>query len=315
MLKKGLTIGVIVEAQSANYGEGFANYTELKKISRGDGNAYTYISRQALRYNIIEQLGWDYTPVEPKGKGEQQVVQFSPDTTIKDYPEIDFFGYMKTNGKDNDTEENVDGTKTKKKGKAESAKTRSAAVRINNAISLEPFSSDTDYLTNAGLASRGNYNNSIVQSEIHKSFYAYTVSIDLDKVGIDNDIEIDNAEKTKRVKALLETIQFLYRDIKGRRENLSPVFIIGGIYDRKTPFFENRLHLHKGSLNIPILIDTIAPIKNDTEVGYVSDTFKNDEEIKITAAFLKTRQAEPYTVNEMVDSLCKKVEDYYNESN
>ena len=31
-------------------------------------------------------------------------------------------------------------------------------------------------------------------------------------------------------------MQYLYRDIKGRRENLSPLFVIGGRYSRKIRF-------------------------------------------------------------------------------
>ena len=50
-------------------------------------------------------------------------------------------------------------------------------------------------------------------------------------------------ERAKRVIKLLNTIKFFYRDIKGRRENLSPIFAIGGVYDIKNPFFENRLKL------------------------------------------------------------------------
>lgn len=57
MEKKGLTFTAVFLAQSANYGEGIGNVAALKKISRNRGEQYTYISRQAIRYNIIEQLG------------------------------------------------------------------------------------------------------------------------------------------------------------------------------------------------------------------------------------------------------------------
>ena len=232
-MKNGLTLSIITEAQSANYGEGFANISSLKQISRSSGDVYTYISRQALRYNMIEQLGWNNTPVEASGSGDKTVIQYQPDTSIADYPEIDLFGYMKTE---------------KKLG----AQTRSAVVRLSNAISLEPYNADMDFLTNMGLAKRTNANNSIVQSEIHKSFYAYTVAIDLDRLGIDtnSDIHIPSAEKSKRISQFLHSLEFLYRDIKGRRENLSPLFAIGGLYERKCPFFENRLKLNKLSLDI-----------------------------------------------------------------
>ena len=36
----------------------------------------------------------------------------------------------------------------------EGAATRNAVVRLSNAISLEEFEDDTDFLTNAGLAKR-----------------------------------------------------------------------------------------------------------------------------------------------------------------
>lgn len=285
MKNKGLTITMVIDAESANYGEGFNNITTLKKLTRGDGSTYTYISRQALRYNIVEQMKCNNTPVEPIGTGEKKVIQFHPDATIKDYPEIDLFGYMKTKGGD-------------------SATTRTAVVRLSNAISLEEFEADTDFLTNMGLAKRINENNSIAQSEIHKSYYAYTVTIDLDKVGVDKDIEISEEEKKKRVRDLLKTIQFLYRDIKGRRENLSPIFVIGGVYDRKNPFFENRIQVSNNKLNVNILKDIInsdADVKNNTKVGYIDGKFENSNEIR--------EELHAEKIGEFFDELIKKVEE------
>lgn len=285
MKNKGLTITMVIEAESSNYAEGYNNIANLKKLTRGDGNSYTYISRQALRYNIIEQLKWNNTPVEPIGQGDKKVIQFHPQCTIIDYPEIDLFGYMKTKGGDNAT-------------------TRSAVARLSNAISLEEFEADTDFLTNMGMAKRINSSNSIAQSEIHKSYYAYTLTVDLDRVGIDNDIEIEENEKKRRVKELLRTIQFLYRDIRGRRENLSPIFAIGGIYERKNPFFENRIELQKNKLDTQILkeiIDSDQDIKENTQVGYMYGKLSNNDEIKEKLNAIK--------VNEFFDNLIKKVEE------
>ena len=55
---------MIFLAESANYGESVGNVSSLKKISRGQGDQYTYISRQAIRFNIAEQLGEEPAPVE-----------------------------------------------------------------------------------------------------------------------------------------------------------------------------------------------------------------------------------------------------------
>lgn len=285
MKNKGLTLSMIIETESANYAEGYNNITTLKKLTRGDGNTYTYISRQALRYNIVEQMKCDNTPVEAIGSGEKKVIQFHPDSTIAEYPEIDFFGYMKTRGGD-------------------SATTRNAVVRLSNAISLEEFEADTDFLTNMGLAKRIDAKNSIAQSEIHKSYYAYTITIDLDKVGVDKDIEISEEEKKKRVKELLKTIEFLYRDIKGRRENLSPIFAIGGVYDRKNPFFENRIQVKNNKLNTSMLKEIInadEDISKNTKVGYIDGKFENNNEIKEELQAMK--------ISEFFDGLIKKVEE------
>ncbi|MED3660531.1 type I-B CRISPR-associated protein Cas7/Cst2/DevR [Ureibacillus terrenus] len=268
MDKKGLTLSIIFEAESANYGEGVGNVTSLKKISRGDHEMYTYISRQALRYNIVEQMGVNNTPIE----AEQGVLQFHPDATIADYPEIDLFGYMKT---------------------GKQTKTRAAVVRLSNAIALESYNTDLEFLTNKGLLDRYNASaedgkelsgGNIAQSEIHKSFYAYTVTVDLDKVGIDpNDgIEIPLEERADRVVKLLEAIKFLYRDIKGRRENLAPIFAIGGVYNIKNPFFENRLKLLENKLvidSIENVLDLDEEIKANTKVGLVRGILSNDDEI------------------------------------
>lgn len=293
MTREGLTFTMIFLAESANYGEGVGNISTLKKMSRGNYEQYTYISRQAMRYNIIQQLGWDNTPVD----GKSGVVQFDPSATIKEYAEIDLFGYMKTTSKKDGND----------KG---GASTRSAVVRLSNAIALEAYQSDLEFLTNMGLAKRQNLENGIAQSEIHRSFYTYTITIDLDKIGIDGEICISQEEKAQRVKDLLDTIQFLYRDIKGRRENLAPVFVIGGRYARKNPFFENRILLNRGKVQIDTLteiIESSSDIKDNTFVGAASGIFENDAELKQT---LHSK-----TIAEVFSHLKKEVDEYYGESN
>ena len=78
MLAKGLTMTIVFEEESANYGEKIGNVAALKKLSRGNGSQYTYISRQAIRYNMVEQFGEDKAETKATGKGKT-VVQFSPE--------------------------------------------------------------------------------------------------------------------------------------------------------------------------------------------------------------------------------------------
>ena len=264
MNRNGLTMTIIFQAESANFGEGIGNLTVLKKYSRGDKNQYTYISRQALRYNIIQQLGYDNTPIS----NESGVVQFAADASIDKYPEVDLFGYMKT--------------VSKKDNSAGKSSTRSAVVRLSNAVSLEPFNSDLDFLTNMGLAKREGYDNAIAQSEIHRSLYAYTITIDLDRVGEDGDISLSPDEKINRIEALLKTVMFLYRDIKGRRENLSPLFVIGGVFSRKNPFFSNAINVSNCKLNINSIKSVLNMMQEEKEfvkIGLVNGIFDNETDI------------------------------------
>lgn len=291
MRREGLTITMVFLAESANYGEGIGNITTLKKMTRGNCEQYSYISRQAMRYNIVQQLKWDHTPVD----GKSGVVQFAPSATIADYPEIDLFGYMKT----------------MKEGDAKgAATTRSAVARLSNAVSLEPYQSDLEFLTNMGLAKRSDLNNAIAQSEIQRSYYSYTMSIDLDRVGVDHEIEIPQSEKAKRVNELLDTLHYLYRDIKARRENLSPLFIIGGRYSRKNPFFENRVSVEENKINVGTLQELMGEdeaIQEHTYVGVTTQIFANEQEIK------KNLNAE--TVGAAFRHFKEEVDEYYGESN
>ena len=287
MRREGLTVTMIFLAESANYGEGVGNITTLKKMSRGNYEQYSYISRQALRYNIVSQLNWDNTPVDEKSG----VVQFAPSATIEEYPEIDLFGYMKT---------------TKEGDQKGAAATRSAVARLSNAVALEPYQSDMDYLTNMGLAKRKNVGNVIAQSEIQRSLYSYTLSIDLDRVGKDGELEITEEEKADRVDRLLDAVHYLYRDIKGRRENLSPIFVIGGRYERKNPFFENRIRVEENRLNtVPLqeIMNEETQIREHTFVGVMTGMFENEEEIR--------KNLEAATVGDAFAGLKKEVKDYY----
>lgn len=264
MLPKGLSISIIFEAESANYGESVGNVASLKKMVRNKGDQYTYISRQAIRYNIGKQLGEELAPVKAEGSGDKKVIQFHRDATIDKYPEIDFFGYLKTE---------------KKTG----GKKRSAKVRLSNAISLETYKGDLDFLTNKGLADRLNENMNIAQSEIHRSYYRYTITADLDQIGIDEeyDIEISNEEKARRVNRLLDTIAMLYRDIRGRREDLKPLFAIGGVYDIKNPVFQNVLDVKDNRVIVNQIEGVLFEnIKKDTHCGLIEGKFDNDNEIK-----------------------------------
>lgn len=277
MNSKGLTLTIIFKAQSLNYGEGIGNISELKKLARGNGNVYTFASRQALRYDIArigkKLYDWNLEVVD-KSKG---TIQFKDELNIKDSQEMDLFGYMKTSKKSAKNEEG-------------GSETRSAAVRLSHAISLEEYKSDMDFLNNKGLADRIKQFPNLANIEQHLSYYTYTVTVDLSRIGKDGNIELGQEEKTTRVLQLLEIIKVLNRDIRGREENLSPLFIVGGIYNINSPFFLGRIKLEaKGEefkIDTKVLESAMElkigenSVKENTFAGIVPNEFKNEIELK-----------------------------------
>lgn len=266
---KGLSMTVVFRANSLNYGEGIGNISELKKIHRGNGDVLTFASRQSLRYDIVrlgnEWFGWNLDTVDKK-KG---TLQFKDDVTIEDSVEMDFFGYLKT---------------------GQQSEKRPAVARLSHAISLEPYRSDLEFLNNMGLAERIGETPNLANIEQHESFYTYTITIDLDRVGCDGDIQLSNGERVERIHQLLEILKLLNRNIRGRQESLAPLFVIGGVYPVANPFFLGRIafEANKPGYNINIeglrdVLDTTFAgyrVGDGTYIGYVSGVFDNQDGFK-----------------------------------
>lgn len=296
MKNKALTLTFIFKASSLNYGEGTANISELKKFHRGDGEVYSFASRQAIRYDMIrlgnEFFNWNLNVVD-KSKG---VVQFKEECTIEDSVEMDLFGYMKT----------------KARGSAEKAEKRSAVARLSHAVSLEPYRSDLEFLNNMGLAKRINENANLATLEQHESLYTYTLTIDLSRVGIDGAIELSESEKASRVKQLIEITKYLNRHIRGRQENLAPLFIIGGLYPIANPFFLGRVALQDFNsrlLNVKPMKSVLKQttlghdVRECTKVGLVDGIFANESEI--------AELVETVSIEEFYQHLFQEIDAYY----
>ena len=294
-VSKSVAVSVIFQGQSLNYGEGIGNISELKKLTREDGNFYTLATRQAVAYDIRrlghELFGWNLQTVD-KSKG---TIQFKNEYTIEDSEEMDLFGYMKT-------------------AKNDGSAVRSAVARLSNSISLEPYKSDMDFLSNKGFADRIGEHPNLANSEQHLSFYTYTLTIDLDGVGVDGSIKLSNEERAKRVSQLLDIIKILNRNIRGRQENLSPLFIIGRIYDIANPFFLGRigLDINRGKYEIKTgaLRDALeltildCNVKDNSSIGIVPEVFSNEQEINGLVS-------DSYSIEGFFKNLKEKVNAYY----
>lgn len=278
MKNKGLTITFIVKAFPINYDQGYGNVSVAKKVHRGDGSTYLFTSRQALRYSLVnwlvENKDWDWADLTT----EQKVIQYDPKKLKESLPEeADLFGYMITSGK---------------------RPTRSAVARLTHLISLEPYYGDQELLTNKNFADRLGKEMDMANVETDLSYYKYSLSIDLDKVGVDENFNhnIPKEEKIKRVCDLLEATKYLYRDIRGRREDLKPLFVIGGVYPIKSVFFHDPVQIYwrgsKAHLNWDAINQVLESefdieedkkkVKDYTIIGIKKGEFGNGREINLS---------------------------------
>ncbi len=305
-MKGMLTLTIITQrATSLNYGENIGNVSILKKLSLGDNSQITYVSDKALKYDIRrkgkEEKGWRLLDEKVKEHIENSTRNRTrervdlDDSFVRElfeYQEFDLFGGLFT--KDLFKAKNL----YFRRQKVDSIK-RSSPVKITYAFSISKFQGDIDFMNNIDAFNRyikhiipeqADRDQVIIQSEQHTSHYYYTIAIDLDRVGVwDETVEIPAEEKAKRVKDLLDIIRTLSRQIRGRYENLSPVFVIGGIYKVKNPFFMGCVSAKETEdgkllLDVNKLLDCKGIIpeeeRDNTLCGLVSGFFANEQEIR-----------------------------------
>lgn len=207
----------------------------------------------------------------------------------------------------------------------------------------------------------------IANAEIHRTLYRYSICIDLHRIGSEEDEigtrfslrkagnkptdevfkkfvekkrgeDIGSVKKKDRISQLLEVVGRLYRDIRGRREDLKPLFVIGGVYDTFNPFFENlvnvewnvkkRAKIKTGPLK-QILSSTYTTkyngnqterlVKDDTFIG-VRDGFFLNEKSDFESLYVNAKDSDVSEANETVhvgspeyaiSKLKEKVKEYY----
>lgn len=313
-MAQGLTFTVVFKAMSMNYGESLGNISELKKLNSGD-HTYTYISRQALRYELYKSMkenfemdndlnfNNDNNPLHPGN----DVIQYRTEVTAANCIEADLFGYMKTE-------------------RQRGALIRPAVVRITPGIALEPYLNDIEFASNKNFADRVESNPNLFQFEHQLGLYTYTIAIDLDRVGVDEndeEEEVSSDEKYNRVAMVLDATQLLNREIKGRIENMNPLFVIGGVYPVKNPFFLGRIKTeydqdNKGyRINTNCLASVLGlqyslngdnqSVGEGTQLGYIGGFWVNENDINELA---NNKQAE-HSISSFFNHLKNSVGDYY----
>lgn len=174
-----LVMDVVFYGSSLNYDQGSGNYQELKKITRWDGRQYTLVSRYALRYSLLEtgrklEL-WevaDGSKFVDSGTGDKTVIQPAVDLLLSGeillYPEFDLFGYLVTS--------------------LTPQASRTSPTKLSHAISMTPFTYDTQFAGNIGLAKRrlpvkGKMDINLFTIEEHETYYLYSLVVDVEEIG------------------------------------------------------------------------------------------------------------------------------------
>ncbi len=206
---------------------------------------------------------------------------------------------------------------------------RSQPVRYSNGYSIAEFVYDMNLLNDIDAYNRyiqytaGQKKQSLVYPEEHFSYYTYTLTIDLDKVGAIEKEEdgrvifepvIDPYLRAKRVNDILEIVLlYLNREIKGRKERLTPIFLIGGVYDVKHPFFANAIYfseqnqkLHFKTSDIQRILDTYQSVNNIN-----CDTYLHYDDSFVVADGTPLEKPSNEKLSTILQKLKEKVSDYY----
>jgi len=239
------------------------NINPIKKVTLQNGEELPYVSSQAIRRALrdkIEELGHAISPV-----GQSSTDKGAPKTALNPikYIDDDLFGYMDA--------------KAGSDGEAGTSNVRTSPVRVESLLALATYKGDLDYATNF-MGKKIGLNPNIFETEIHSGVYRGTVLIELDRVGIEHEVEevkkdkkivarnlvvkqlVDNKEKAKRVLVFIDALQMLWSSGRQSRflADISPKFVAAAMMKSKNPIFLESVDLdEKGQVNLTKL-NTVA---------------------------------------------------------
>ncbi|WP_379969140.1 type I-B CRISPR-associated protein Cas7/Cst2/DevR [Ectobacillus sp. sgz5001026] len=293
MEKNSLTLTVVANMTS-NYSEGLGNISSIQKVFKNK-KAYAIRSRESLKNAIMVQSGM-YDDLQTSVDGATQKLVTS-ELNASNCRALEG-GYMNTSGK---------------------ANKRNSSFYLTDAISCESFINETRFHNNLFLASNYAKTNKInlqdnageaglmpYQYEYDKSLKVYSLTIDLEMIGKDENFneEANKNEKEERVIAILDAVEYLHLIVKGNLDNAEPIFVVGGMSDRKTHYFENVVKVVDE--NLLITDDLKYKIKQGYKVGLLKgNNFKNELEIE--------RTLDPVPISTFFNTLKTEVKEYYGE--
>ena len=194
---------------------------------------------------------------------------------------------------------------------------RNSSFYVTDAISCESFVSQPRFHNNLYMATNYAKENGLnvqnhadqvglmpYQYEYDKSLKTYSITIDLEMVGKDDNFqeEAEAEEKAERVCMLLNAVETLSLIVKGNMDNAEPVFAVGGLSERKTHYFENVVHVKEDRLELSE--DLIIKKNQGFHAALLKgQTLENEKEIEET---LKTMN-----MPEFFQTLKEEVREYY----
>lgn len=273
MKKRALTLTVVANMTS-NYSEGLGNIASVQKVFR-NRKVYTIRSRESIKNAIMVESGM-YDDLQTESNGATQKLA-NEELNASNCRALEG-GYMNTKGTTN---------------------IRKSSFYLTDAISCESFVNETRFHNNLYLATNlaKSLNINIqekaketglmpYQYEYDKSLKIYSITIDLEMIGKDENFEneanykeANNSEKADRVNSILSAIENLSLTVKGNLDNAEPIFVVGGLSDRKTHYFENVVKVEEGKLLVSV--DLLEKIERGYSVGLLrGQTFINEGEIE-----------------------------------
>lgn len=291
MKNQALTLTAVARMTS-NYGEGLGNIASVQKVFR-DGRTYATRSRESLKNAIMVNSGmYDDLKVEVDGATQKMVDE---DINASNCRALEG-GYMNTSGQ---------------------TKIRKSSFYLTDAVACDEFVNETRFHNNLFLAGRYARDNKInlqekakesglmpYQYEYDKSMKQYSLTIKLDEVGVDTNFSAEASieEKIDRVNSILTAVENLALTVKGNLDNAEPIFIVGGIGNYNTHYFENVVKVKKGLLNISK--DLKDKLNKGYKVGLLEgNNFINEAQIK--------EELKTVTITSFFDQVKKEVKEYY----
>ncbi len=292
---KALTLTILARITS-NYSDSLGNVASVQKRYI-DGKIFSMKSRESMKNGIMVQSGmYDDLKVTVDGATQKEVsekVNASNSRSLEG-------GYMNT-----------------KVGEKKLTYIRNSSFYLTDAVSCEPFINEPRFHNNLYLATTYAKENSLnVQNdaakvglmpynyEYDKSLKVYSITFDLEMIGKDNNFEkeAESNEKANRVIMILEAIRNLSLIVKGNLDNAEPIFIIGGLSNRKTHVFENVIKVKEDKL---LITEDLLEKKNQ---GYSAGLLKSENFINENEIVEKLK---PVSILKFFEELELKVKEYY----